>query len=389
MIKSNFKFVDLFSGIGGFHQALSDLGGTCVFASEIDKYAIQTYMENYGINSECNIRKVQSEDIPDHDVLCAGFPCVAFSIAGKREGFKDLTRGTLFFEVVRILEYHRSKYIILENVRNLICHDHGNTWKVIRGALRDLGYRLTEQPIVLSPHQFGVPQLRERVIILGIYDPSNIDDYLSIRFDNLLDKNDNNPYSIIDENNDENDKYRISDHEEFVLSAWDEFYKGLESKIKGFPIWTKVWKYKKVPDSLPRWKEIVVKKNIDLYYRNNKFIDSWLSKFDNLKNFTDTEKKLEWQAGDSIDTIWDGLIQYRESGIRVKRPNCYPALVAMVQTPIVAKFKRRLSPREVGRLQSFPDSFVLNQSDQQAYKQFGNAVNVTVIRECAKKLFEL
>ena len=105
----NFKFIDLFAGIGGFHQAMVQLGGECVLASEIDKYAIETYEENYHINSQINICDLKVEDVPEHDVLCAGFPCQAFSKAGKQEGFDDETRGTLFFEIERILKHHHPK----------------------------------------------------------------------------------------------------------------------------------------------------------------------------------------------------------------------------------------------------------------------------------------
>lgn len=175
-----FKFIDLFAGIGGFHQAMEQLGGECVLASEIDKYAIETYKENYNIDSEINICDLREEDVPEHDVLCAGFPCQAFSKAGKQEGFDDETRGTLFFEIERILKHHHPKYIILENVRNLASHDKGRTWKTIEEHLRKTGYRLTQNPLIISPHYFGTPQLRERVVILGIYDPENVDKHLSI-----------------------------------------------------------------------------------------------------------------------------------------------------------------------------------------------------------------
>ena len=117
------------------------------------------------MDSAHNIIEVREEDIPEHDVLCGGFPCQAFSTAGHKKGFED-TRGTLFFEIARILKYHKTKYIILENVKNLLGHDNGNTWKVIKNTLIDLGYILTEEPIVMSPNYLGVPQLRERVFIL-------------------------------------------------------------------------------------------------------------------------------------------------------------------------------------------------------------------------------
>ena len=385
-MKKDFTFIDLFSGIGGFHQALEQLGGICVFASEIDKYAIETYKENYGINSDINIRDIEAKDIPKHDVLCAGFPCQAFSKAGKQQGFSDETKGTLFFEIERILKYHKTKYIILENVRNLVSHDGGNTWKVIEAHLKDLGYRLTPTPLIISPHQLGVPQLRERVVILGKYDPKNVDKPLEIEIPKLKSKNENTIYDVI-ETKRVSKKYYISEKEEMVLTAWDEFYKGIKETTIGFPIWAEYFK-KKPSKDMPPWKQEFVRKNNELYRNNKDFIDSWLKKYNNLKDFTPTNRKMEWQAGDTISSIWEGLIQFRPSGVRVKTPTCFPALVALVQVPVIGKYKRRLTVREAARLQSFPDSFVPNKNDQQAYKQFGNAVNVEVIKCAAKELFE-
>lgn len=163
-MSEKFKFIDLFCGIGGFHQAMAQLGGECVFASEIDQYCIETYKENYHIDPNIDIRDVNVEQIPSHDVLCAGFPCQSFSLAGNRKGFCD-TRGTLFFEIERILKHHHPKYIILENVKNLTRHDNGNTWKTIEQSLHNLGYRLTPTPLILSPHNFGTPQERESCYI--------------------------------------------------------------------------------------------------------------------------------------------------------------------------------------------------------------------------------
>lgn len=386
MSNKKFKFIDLFAGIGGFHQAMEQLGGECVFASEIDKYAIESYMENYGIDSNINIRDINEKDIPMHDVLCAGFPCQTFSKAGKQEGFKDETKGTLFFEIERILKYHKTKYIILENVRNLVSHDSGNTWKTIYNHLTKLGYRLTKEPIILSPHQLGIPQLRERVVILGIYDPENADKNLEIELPELLKKDDNDITSIL-ETKKVSSKYYISDYEKMVLTAWDEFYKGIKETVIGFPIWAVYFNGFTKTEDLPKWKLDFINKNINLYKNNKEFIDEWLKKYNYLKDFSPTHKKMEWQAGDSINSLWDGIIQFRPSGIRVKKPTCFPALVAMVQIPIIGKYKRRLTVREAARLQSFPDTFIPNQNDQQAYKQFGNAVNVNVIKTVAEKLF--
>lgn len=193
-----FKFIDLFSGIGGFHQAMEQLGGECVFASEIDKFCNVQYERNYGMSSDINIRDVKEEDLPEFDVLCAGFPCQAFSKAGKQEGLEDKTRGTLFFEIVRILKHHHTPYIILENVKNLVSHDNGNTWRIIQESLKELGYRTTKDPLILSPHYFGIPQIRERVIILGEYEPENIDEPLTIDFGKYNAKEDNSIYSILE-----------------------------------------------------------------------------------------------------------------------------------------------------------------------------------------------
>ena len=138
---------------------------------------------------------------------------------------------------------------------------------------------------------------------------------------------------------------------------------------------------------MPTWKMDFIRKNNELYKNNQDFINEWLKKYNNLKDFTPTQRKMEWQAGESINSLWDGLIQFRPSGVRVKKPTCFPALVAMVQIPIVGKYRRKLTVREAARLQSFPEDFIPNSNDQQAYKQFGNAVNVDVIRTAAEKLF--
>ena len=380
-----FTFIDLFAGIGGFHQAMTELGGKCVFASEIDEYAIETYKENYGIDSGINIRDVEAKDIPKHDVLCAGFPCQAFSKAGPQTGFADETKETQFFDIERILKYHHTKYIVLENVRNLVSHDHGKTWETISSHLKKAGYRLTEKPLIISPHHFGTPQLRERVVILGKYEPKNVDIPLPIELPTFMHKNDNSIYDIVD-NKTVGKKYSISDEEEKVLNMWNDFYQGIEEKVIGFPVWFE-WFKKKAPAEFPEWKKEFVRKNNQLYKNNKIFIDKWIKQHDNLEWCNPTQKKFEWQAGESISSVWEGIIQFRPSGVRVKVPTCFPALVAIVQIPIIGRKKRRLTVREAARLQDFPENFIPNKNDQQAYKQFGNAVNVKVIREAAECLF--
>ncbi len=381
----NFRFIDLFAGIGGFHQAMTNLGGQCVLASEIDESAIETYKENYGINSAHDITQIQDEEIPDHDVLCAGFPCQAFSKAGKQLGFDDPTKGTLFFEIARILRAKRPKYIVLENVRNLLAHDHHNTWNVIEKTLQSIGYNV--RAVVMSPHQLGIPQLRERVYILGVR-KTDYSGELVFTLPDKKDKTSLNAYKAGIFDRKVSDKYSISKHQEEVLTCWNEFYEGITMKIIGFPVWASEFGATYPLDEYPSWKAEFCTKNRKLYVDNKEFIDRWLTKWNNLKDFTPTERKFEWQAGESIKTIWDGYIQFRPSGIRVKRPDAFPALVAMVQIPIIGKYKRRLTPREAARLQSFPDSFIPNKNDFQAYKQFGNAVNVNCVEYLAKQLFE-
>lgn len=159
------KFIDLFAGIGGFHQALSSFGAKCVFASEWDKEASRTYLENYGISPHGDISKIEAIDIPKHDILCAGFPCQPFSISGKQKGFDD-TRGTLFFDIARIAEYHKPKVMLLENVRNFAKHDNGNTLKKVVMVLEELGYKVSHK--VLNASSYGLPQNRERIFIVCI-----------------------------------------------------------------------------------------------------------------------------------------------------------------------------------------------------------------------------
>ena len=383
-----FTFIDLFAGIGGFHLAMEELGGKCVFASEWDRDAQDTYEQNYGMRPCGDIKKIDEKSIPKHDVLCAGFPCQPFSKAGPQTGFEDETKGTLFFDIERILKHHKTKYIILENVRNLVSHDDGNTWKTIYSHLVKLGYRLTKTPLIVSPHNFGIPQLRERVVVLGIYAPDNTDKPLEVTLPPSYDKADCSLDTILETDNNDPD-YKLTKDEEDVINIWDEFYKGIKEKVIGFPIWLE-WFKKEPPKSekeMPDWKRSFVKKNNALYLNNKEFIDKWLERHENLERFTPTMRKMEWQCGKAVKSAWDAFLQMRPSGLRIKRPDCAPALVAIVQVPIIGKYRRRMTVREAARLQSFDDRFIPNSNKHQAYKQFGNAVNVTVIRECARRLF--
>ncbi|MCF0204548.1 MAG: DNA (cytosine-5-)-methyltransferase, partial [Muribaculaceae bacterium] len=324
--------------------------------------------------------------VPTHEVLCGGFPCQAFSKAGKQAGVND-TRGTLFFEIERLLRYHTPQFILLENVRNLVSHDNGRTWEIITGVLKNIGYRLTAAPLILSPHQFGVPQLRERVYIVGKYEPDNVAKPLDISFSNLKDKNDLSIYDVL-EKEPVSEDCRISNEELKVLTAWDEFYQGINLKVIGFPVNTAYFHYSDDISALPEWKQSHITRNQKLYRENKVFIDKWLKKWNYLEDFTPTHRKFEWQCGTKVKSVFEGLIQMRPSGVRVKVPTTIPALVAMVQIPIIGKYRRRLTTRECARLQSFPDSFKLCSNKFQALKQFGNSVNVNVLQAIFQQLVE-
>ena len=167
-MQTQHTFIDLFAGIGGFRLGMTKNNFKCVFSSEIDKNACENYELNFGENPYCDITNKDEKDIPDFNVLCAGFPCQSFSKAGRREGFDDETRGTLFFHILRILKHKKPKAFILENVPNLEIHNNGHTFDTIKNSLLDLGYHISYK--VLDASDFGVPQSRKRIIIVGTLD---------------------------------------------------------------------------------------------------------------------------------------------------------------------------------------------------------------------------
>jgi DNA (cytosine-5)-methyltransferase 1 len=179
--KVDFTFIDLFSGIGGFRLAFESIGGKCVFSSDIDKWANETYYLNFGEYPKGNIEEISAKEIPTHDILCAGFPCQPFSIGGYRKGFCD-TRGTLFFEIERILKDNIPKAFILENVKGLTNHDKGNTFRTIKKILEKIGYNIYYQ--VLNSKDYGIPQNRERIYIVGFKKKVN-----NFKFPQMIERN--------------------------------------------------------------------------------------------------------------------------------------------------------------------------------------------------------
>ncbi len=386
-----FKFIDLFCGIGGFHQAMSQLGGQCVYACDIDDDCRKTYENNYGIRPDRDITKVDANTIPQYDVLCAGFPCQAFSKAGKRLGFNDETKGTLFFDVERIMQQTQPKYALLENVRNLASHDGGNTWRVIHQHLVSIGYNVLKDPVIFSPHYIGIPQHRERVYIMCIR--KDIGDLPEFVFD----KNKVPTCKISDILQNDNEItdlecYKLEEDKITLIDLWNEFIQKIHvEKLPGFPVWSEYLKPIDPTEDMseyPKWKINFIQKNNQLYLRNQDFLDEWLPRARKHPLFFGAKAKLEWQAGQTDKpNIWENILQFRPSGIRIKPGTYFPALVAITQTSIVGVRKRFLTLRECARLQSFPDSFQPDVVEAQAYKQLGNAVNVETVKIFAKYMF--
>lgn len=384
------KFIDLFCGVGGFHLALKELGGKCVFASDIDSDCRMVYKNNFGLEPFGDITQVKETDIPSHDILCAGFPCQAFSKAGYRKGVGD-PRGTLFYEIIRIAKHHRPKYMILENVRNLAGHDGGNTWKVIRYNLREIGYNVSDEPIIFSPHYLGIPQHRERVFILC--KRKDLGELPPFTF-NKKAKPESDAFSILQSDDEiENiENYKLNNRETAIIDLWNEFSSIVKKDLPGFPVWSEWLKELNGTDNIqayPKWKQDFIYKNSNLYGANKKKMDAWIKKALSNLDFNGAKAKFEWQAGKTNDpNIWNTIMHFRPSGLRVKRPTHFPALVAITQTSIIGPRKRKLTPRECARLQSIPDNYSLHPTDRIAYKQLGNSVNVEVVKLFAKLLLE-
>lgn len=387
--KKNFQFIDLFCGIGGFHQALTQLGGECVFASDIDKECQKTYFENYGLMPVGDITKVDEKTIPNFDVLCGGFPCQSFSKAGNRKGIED-ARGTLFFDILRIAKHHKPNFMLLENVRNLAGHDKGRTWKTIHENLVEIGYSVSESPIIFSPHSIGIPQHRERVFILC--KRADIGDVPEFNFEPKPDLICETDEILQDDSEIDLKKYNLNKELTDLIEIWNEFIQGLKTPLPGFPVWAdRLCELDMEEDLeiLPKWKRTFIIKNNDLYEKNKSFIDSWLKRAKKLENFKGSKAMLEWQAGKVENpNIWDTIMQLRPSGLRVKRPTYFPALVAITQTSILGNKKRFITPRECARIQSFPDDFKPHLKDSVAYKQFGNSVNVKLVKMFSEFLLQ-
>ena len=312
----------------------------------------------------------------------------------------DEARGTLFWNILRIIEVRRPKVVLLENVRNLAGPRHKHEWRVIINSLRALDYRVSEMPFIVSPHRIspnngGRPQVRERVFIAATYSGGRHELLVEepglpsmLQFENgwkpeQWNLSRNLPLERISKAKREG--LALNEQDRRLIEVWEEFVVNIRKnseKIPGFPIWVDSWKARisqAEMNELPEWKTNFISRNKIFYKENQVFLDKWLKKHKGLKDFPESRRKLEWQAQDT-DSLYKTIMHFRPSGIRAKKPNYVPALVAITQTSIIGSQLRRLSVRETARLQGFPEWFdFLDQPDRVSYKQLGNAVNIGVV----------
>lgn len=390
---NNLKFIDLFCGIGGFHQALHKLNCKCVYACDTNKDCRDVYENNYKIRPDIDITKVKPENIPDFDILCGGFPCQSFSNAGKKKSFDD-KRGKLFDHIIKVAKSKKPKFMFLENVKHILKIDNGTVFQYIIDNVKAAGYYINYSDdsyntvFQLSPHQFGIPQQRERVIFVcirnDIYDKKN-----TIKMS--IPQVPINLNRILETDRNITKRYKISKEIEKVLDCWNEMIQKIHTNQKMSPtILCDEFQNTYTDDEfklLPKWKQHYITKNKYIYNKYKIHWDSWYAKYKDLLSKRKIYNQLEWQAGKKKenDSIYNYFIQIRQSGIRVKRTKYFPTLVAIVQTPIYGKEKRYITPRECARLQAFPDDFILHTNDKIAYKQLGNAINVDVIHKVMKE----
>lgn len=347
--KSKFTFIDLFAGIGGFHLAMESVGGKCVFASEIDKFARQTYQKNFerkspelfraGLFNE-DINKIEPKDIPDFDCLCAGFPCQPFSYAGQKKGFEDKTRGTLFFNIKEILKAKKPRMFFLENVKGLVSHKGGKTVTTILDILEnELGYRVYTK--VLSSLDFGLPQKRERWYCVGF----RKDLTENFRFPKPTEKR-STLRDIIDLDNDD-PSLKLTP---FEMNRIKYHFEHAKDEIR-------------VKHDNSKYKPTTKKGKYGIY------------------SFQKPDGSLRFHVGDAAKT------QIQEAFYSCL--DTYASTIIANRTPKLWDIGRKLSVREALRLQGFPETFKMPVSDMQAFKQLGNSVSVPVLKAIAKEMVKV
>ena len=418
------KFIDLFAGLGGFHLALKDLGHECVFASEINEGLQDIYEKNFQIKPAGDIRFIKNEEIPSHDILCAGFPCTPFSKAGKREGRKDEKSGDLFDQIIRILEYHKPSYFILENVPSLFSHDSKKTWWYIENKLKGyLGYSIEKN--FYSPHEFGIPQNRKRLFIVGSLNDLNGFKWI----DDLKSKEKTDIKSIISANT--NSKYReISNQQKNCIKVWQEFLDAIpKTEYLGFPIWaaefgatypykkttpnktkrlsnylgtfgtslkglTREEQFKLLPSyarveqvQFPGWKINFIDSNRKFY---NKYKDELKEVIPKIKALPiPSWQKFEWNCQFEPRKINKYILQFRSSGLRVKKNDFAPSLVCpTTQIPIFGWQNRYITKHEALKLHAMEELEYLPDNNTRCFTALGNAVNVKIVKLIAQRLIK-
>lgn len=326
------KFIDLFAGIGGFRIALEEFGHKCVFSSEMDKYCQKVYEDNFKDIPAGDITQILEESIPDFDILTAGFPCQPFSYAGRQEGFNDKTRGTLFFDVLRIIKAKKPKMFLLENVKGLKSHNNGETMNIILSSLEELGYDVHWK--VLDSHKFGVPQKRERWYCVGF------DKKIDFKFPTQT-----NPNTTL---KDIVDIEAI--HPDLELSQFEK------SRIQHH----------------------FSSKDIRVQHDNSMYAPDTKKGKHGVFSFLKPDKTLRFHIGDVSKT------QIQEA-YYCSLDSVAPAIIA-AREPKLWDISRRLSVDECRKLQGFPDTFIFDVSKLQAKKQLGNSVAVPVIREIVRNM---
>lgn len=427
-MQSNFfKFIDLFAGLGGFHSAAAELGGECVFASEIDSELRKLYFQNFGFRPNGDIREIAPSDIPPHKLLCAGFPCQPFSKAGAQLGFEDEIRGTLIYDIIKILKTTKTEFVLLENIAHFVRHNDGKTYNVMQNELKTLDYDVRIGQ--LSPHQFGVPQIRERMYLVARKGSGSLSDFVFPEPETKA--SDLSIRTILDTNPSE--ARQLSEPVIECLELWQEFLECFpkDEELPGLPIWTmefgatypydkadslnkisfrKLVEYKgsfgqslrtrsfkelleRVPSharskngAFPEWKQHFISVNRNLYEKHRSWLDEWLPK---IQKYPASYQKLEWHCKGEKRNIWDYIIRFRASGVRVKRPTTSPSLIAFtpVQVPIIGWEKRYMTMTEAARLQSMENLAHLPEGSK-AVHALGNAVNVKVVKLIMQKLLE-
>ena len=405
-------------------MGLSRLGFECVFACEIDADLRQLYNENFGIAPVGDIRSIDPRSIPVHDVLCAGFPCQPYSKAGDQLGLDCEEFGdTLFRSVMRIVRFRRPRYLILENVPNITRHDGGRTWHDrLRRRIRDAGYQVKAE--LLSPHQFGIPQKRQR--FFAVASRGSLENF---RWPTAKNTTPLSIKTILD--NRPTEAIGLSDQATKCLEVWQEFLDLFPSdeQLPSFPIWSMefgaTYPYKQTtpsrltdralrkyrgshgvsldkvaPDErwdllpsharteqkrFPLWKQEFIRQNRELYARHKKWIRPWTKR---IREFPSSLQKFEWNCQGEARSISNFVIQFRASGVRLKRPTTAPSLVAMTttQTPIIGWERRYMTVRECARLQSLNSLKYLPPTKTKALKAIGNAVNADIVERIGKNL---